>query len=529
MSRQRILLIRTFRPVGTGGPVPPVGLLYIASAIRQASDRYDLRILDVGNEELTVEEIRREIETYRPRFLGLSTMTCEEELMREIAREAKAVDPTITILVGGAHSNTAREHVLDCEDIDIVVIQEGEETVVELLDALEESRDLQTVAGIAYRGKGGELIATPPRPSIKDLDAVPFPAWDLVDIPSYSRHRNWNGTLMHDFYAPICTSRGCPYECTFCHNIFGRNVRKRSPGSVMAEIRELNIRLGCREFHMVDDIFNVDVARAEKVCELIIESGLDIALSFPNGLRADIMTDRLLGLLRKAGTYKINYGFETATPRLQKVIKKYVKIDKANGVFTKTSRLGIITGAYFMLGIPTETREEMETTIRFAENSELDFAAFFKSTAYPGTELYESVRGEMTPETQGRYTDMHFFSVGRSLATIPPPGTQPYDPGSAAPVLFQARADAAGLSEGAAQGTLPQRPAGGRGPQPHGLPHRGTPGRGSDPGRAPASAACFSRSDPQSVAAAGASGPSGRNACEAVPASPRTLRPGSRR
>jgi radical SAM superfamily enzyme YgiQ (UPF0313 family) len=417
MPRKRILLIRTFRPVGTGGPVPPLGLLYVAASLRRDRDLYDVKVIDVGNEELERDDIRTVLSDFKPHYVGLSTMTCEADVMEEIAADAKEIDPSIHVIVGGPHSNTTKEKILNCPAVDTVVIQEGEVTIVELLAALEGERDLAGVYGIAYR-RGTDIVVTPPRPAVQNLDDVPFPAWDLIDIPSYSRHRNWNGTLKHAFYAPICTSRGCPYSCTFCHNIFGKNVRKHSPERVLAEMKELNARLGCREFHVVDDIFNVDVARASKTCRLIIESDLDVAISFPNGLRADIMTDELLRLLKDAGTYKINYGFETANDRLQKIIKKGVQIEKAREVFAKTSRLGIITGAYFMLGIPTETREEMENTIRFAETSELDLAAFFKSTAYPGTELYDSLMAKADDAEKAELEGLHFFSTGRSYAAV---------------------------------------------------------------------------------------------------------------
>lgn len=418
MTRKRLLLVRTFRPVGTGGPVPPLGLLYVAAALRRDRDRYDIKVADAGNAELDRDGLRSLLRDFAPDYLGLSVMTCEADLAEQAARDAKELLPDVRVVLGGPHANTAKEAVLECPAVDAVVIQEGEITTTELFSAWEGERDLSGVLGIAYRDASGRAVLNPPRPPIQNLDGVPFPAWDLIDIPSYSRHNNWNGTLMHDFYAPICTSRGCPYSCTFCHNIFGKNVRKHSPQRVLEEIRELNRRLGCREFHVVDDIFNVDAARASETCRLIIASGLDVALSFPNGLRADIMTDELLNLLRRAGTYKINYGFETANDRLQKIIKKGVNIPKAREVFAKTSRLGIITGAYFMLGIPTETEAEMENTIRFAETSELDLAAFFKSTAYPGTELYDTLVGREKENGDEKAAGLHFFSKGRSYAAV---------------------------------------------------------------------------------------------------------------
>lgn len=420
MSAKRVLLVRTFRDVGTGGPVPPLGLLYIASAIRRVSPDREIRLIDVGNEELTVDELRQEIADWKPAVLGLSVMTCEAELADEIAGAAKKIDPDMTVVVGGPHAMTAKEKILKNKHVDCVAVGEGEKTIVELLEAFAGEREISAVRGIAHRDAEGNPVLTESREPERDLDSMARPAWDLIDLPSYARHKNWNGTLKRKFYAPIVTSRGCPYSCTFCHNIFGKNVRFRSPEDIVDELRDLRERLGVEEFHVVDDIFNADVERAQKICTLIVDAGLDISLSFPNGLRADIMTDRLLGLLKEAGTYKINYGFETATPRLQKLLKKHVDIEKTAAVFDKTSDIGIITGAYFMLGIPTETKEEMLGTIRFAEHSKLDVAAFFKSTAYPGTELHKSLFGD-EPSAGGDHSDeLHFFSVGRSLAAVPP-------------------------------------------------------------------------------------------------------------
>lgn len=415
---KRITLIRTFKPVGSGAPVPPLGLLYIASALRKAFAGCLIELLDIGQQDLSIEEIEGRIAVSKPHMVGLSTLTCEVDVMRQVAEAVKKTSPHTMIVVGGPYASSSRQAVLDDRNIDVVVIREGEESIVELVRALEKGDGLSQVRGIAYRDERGEPLLAEPRDVIRDLDGRGLPAWDMVDLPAYSIRRNWSGPLKRSFYAPIITSRGCPYECTFCHDLFGKRVRFRSPENVYSEIEHLYRRFGCREFHIVDDIFNVDAKRAEKICRLIIDSGMDVSFSFPNGLRADIMTDSLLGLLKAAGTYRINYGFETVTPRLQMVTRKHLDVDKAARMIEKTSELGIITGAYFMLGIPSETAEEMLATIRYARDSGLDVAAFFKPTAYPGTAMYDAVIESGGRALSDKAEDLHFQSARRSYAEV---------------------------------------------------------------------------------------------------------------
>ena len=423
MKKRTLLFIRTFKLLSAGGPGPPLGLLYLASVIRDHfGPLYEPRIYDTGVNPSSIEEIKTSLQQLSPTIVGLSTMSCEADLMHRIAAAVKEVcGSEIPVIVGGPHSKVEKERLLGDVNIDYVVIGEGERTIVELLEALQRGTPLSGVAGIAFRKEGGSEVAlTAPRPPIEDLDALPLPAWDLVDLKQYARYPNWNGELKEGFYVPVVTTRGCPFHCFYCHNVFGKKIRARSPESVFSEIEHLYRNLGVREIHIIDDVFNFNPARALKLCSMIEDSGMHLSFAFPNGLRADIMTADVIKALKRIGTYKIHYGFETATPRLQRLIRKNLDIPKAVQTINMTADAGIITGAYFMFGFPSETRQEIRTTIDFAVRSKLDVAYFFKVTPYPGSELFNSLEEPGRTVESGDYGDYHFYSTARSCSDIPP-------------------------------------------------------------------------------------------------------------
>ena len=411
-SLKKFLFVRTFKLLRGGGPVPPLGILYLTSSIRQHfGDRFELRIIDTGC--LSKKTALDLLTQYDPDYIGICSLSCEADLLHWFVRESRQMKPEATIIIGGPHASIVGQKLLDDEYIDYLVLGEAEKTIVELLESIERGSDPSEVDGIAIRTASGPLT-TGIREPIKDLDSLPLPAYDLIHLPDYSRIPTWNGALKEKFYAAMSTSRGCPYSCYFCHNIFGKNVRRRSPDNVVEEMLHLRHHYGVKEIHFIDDIFNSDMQRAKRICRLIIDSGERFSLSFPNGLRADIMDEELIRLLRKAGTYKINYGFETISPRLQKMIGKNLNIPKAVESIEQTSEAGIITGAYFMFGFPTQTREEIVETIDYAVRSNLDVAYFFKATAYPGSGFFDAVRKGDSPDIPQDFTDYHFYSVGRA-------------------------------------------------------------------------------------------------------------------
>lgn len=214
-------------------------------------------------------------------------------------------------------------------------------------------------------------------------------------------------------YMAIFTSRGCPYRCIYCHNIFGKKFRKRTAENVFAEIKELHDRYGVDEIHIFDDIFNLDIQRAKKICDLIINSNIRIKLAFPNALRGDTMDKGLILKLKHAGAYAMTFAMETASLRLQNMIHKNIDIEKLKEAIDFASSLGILTKCYFMLGFPSETIDEMKKTIDFACNSSLLLASFFIVTVQKGTGLFSLVK-ELYPAFNVDFNYYDYYVANRS-------------------------------------------------------------------------------------------------------------------
>jgi len=301
------------------------------------------------------------------------------------------------VIVGGPHATVFYDGILENTPADITVQGEGEQTFLELVERVRDRSDWTDVNGIAFRGENGKIVRPPERAPILDLDSLPFPAWDLIDAPKYSHFKNMNDFIKKSPYMFIFTSRACPFGCIYCHQVFGKKFRARSVDNVIEEIRALTLDHGIKEIHIIDDIFNWDIDRAKEICRRIIDEGIEVMIAFPNGLRADRMDDELMELLKKAGCYSMTFAVETATPRLQKMLRKFADLDKLAWAINKADREGIIPKGFFMLGCPTETREELEATINFACKSKLLVASFFTVVPFPRTKLFELFK-ETYPE-----------------------------------------------------------------------------------------------------------------------------------
>ncbi len=419
LSAGPLLLIRAFEDVGAGGPVPPLGLLYLAAAVREAhGERFPVEVIDLGLYDEPLEALRDALDHKKPCAVGISALSCEAALLsRTAAVVAEACDGDPPVIVGGPHATVAREALLEDSAVDFVVYGEGERALVELLQALLGDGEFERIAGLCWR-RDGRPVCNETRPFEDDLDGLPMPAWDLAELDAYAPLPNWNGILKGRRYAIVSTSRGCPYRCKYCHNYFGKALRARSPEHVLAELEHLVHEHGVDEIHIVDDVFNFDVSRAMAICEGVRDRLPGIAFAFPNGLRADIMKAELIEALVAMGTYRIVYGVESVTPRLQKQTRKHLDLDRAATVIDATSRAGIVTGGYFMLGLPGESREEMLQTIDFAVQSNLDSASFFKATPYPGSAFYdEALQAGKIGDERG-YEGAHFYSTGGSHGEV---------------------------------------------------------------------------------------------------------------
>ncbi|MFA4955765.1 MAG: radical SAM protein [Candidatus Methanoperedens sp.] len=389
---------------GLYGVTPPLGIAYLASVLEKSGNTvqlldcivegYDSPIKHDGFVHLGLnwQEIEERICLFSPDMVGIScmfSMMFPEAL--KVADIAKGIDRNMFVVMGGAHPSSVPYDVLRYENVDFVVIGEGEETLLELAGALKKKSDFYGIDGLGYR-INGTVTVNPKTGFIKDLDALPFPARHLLPMERYYEIGESHGGLKRSRYASIITSRGCPGKCVYCsiHSVWGKSWRPRSPENVLLEIEHLVKEYGIREIHFEDDNLTFDRERSRMIFQGIIDKRLDITWTTPNGVAIWKLDEELLKLMKKSGCYQLNLGIESGNEQvLRQIIKKPLKLEKVGEIVRKIREIGIWTHGFFIIGMPGETKKTMEDTINFATSIDLDSANFFIATPYPGTELYE--------------------------------------------------------------------------------------------------------------------------------------------
>lgn len=403
--------------------VPPLGLLTLAGYIREYTD-HAVSIIDCRYEKQSQDVLSRQIAEQKPDLVGLTGFTLEKSVVFETAKSVKKLFPNVPVVTGGPLTTADPQGMLENEWIDYVVMGEGEvvfRTFIDRFVEIGEKADYDDISSFGYK-PNGKTVINYNREFLDDLDSVPMAAWDLIDVEKYFRHKNRASMNLHnksDRALQIFTSRGCPYQCTYCHNVFGKKVRKRSVDHVLNEIRYLHRELKADEIEVLDDIFNVDKERCKAIFNGVIHDGMKIGFSFPNGLRADVMDGELLDKMKEAGVYRIMYAVEAGSPRIQKLMKKNLDLEKAKRIIEYTAKKRISVGSFFMMGFLDETEEEVQMTIDFACDSRLHTASFLIVQPYPNTEIFNQAveQGFIPPD---RTEDAgHFYRVTHNISKVP--------------------------------------------------------------------------------------------------------------
>lgn len=415
----RVLLAKArFTTADQRSVVPPLGLMYIASVLRNAG--HEVRIFEAGYQWADPGRLGAAISAFSPDVIGISAITMESRVAMQMATHARTVAPGVPIVLGGPHATSYPVRCLADPAIDYLVLGEGEVTMLELVTALTGGGgDPSSIPGVAARGPGGEITRGPERENIRDLDALPFPAWDLVDIDFYAQNRSMS-TMGLRRYMTMFTSRGCPYHCVYCHDVQGKRFRGRSPESVLAEMEVLERKYGIHEFEIVDDIFNFDSDRMKAILEGVIAMKNRPTIQFPNALRTDRLDEGQIRLLRRAGTQFLCVAIETASPRIQRLIQKNLRLEVVRENIDIAVREGMFVNGFFMLGFPTETAEEARSTVEFALRSPLHQALFFIVTPFEGTKLYDMYRDLIAERGgTGSLEDLDYFVGTANLSAMP--------------------------------------------------------------------------------------------------------------
>ena len=373
---------------GSGSSMPSLGLLSLAAVARKAG--FEAHIIEAPALGLSFGEVMERLAAIRPDIVGLTATTLSIFNAHETARGVKEAMPEAVTVVGGPHVSAAPILTLErFPSFDIAVLGEGEATLIELMEALSEGRDVSAVAGLAVR-TDGKAVLTAPRPFIKDLDTLPLPAWDLMPgfpaafKPAPFRYRQLPAAI-------LVSSRGCPNRCIFCdRTVFGRACRFFSADYVMSLIKELHDRYGVKELEFEDDTFVVNKPRVMDICDRLKSSGWGMSWSCLG--RVDMVNPELLKAMKAAGCWQISYGIESGDQGILDLVEKKIKLERAREALAWTKEAGMMTKGFFIMGFPTETIATMQKTIDFAKKEALDDISVFKLTPLPGSKIYDMAR-----------------------------------------------------------------------------------------------------------------------------------------
>ncbi len=420
MRPLRLLLVNVGRSTVTYPfVVPPMGILSLAAYLRTRFD-LDIRLVNQRADNCTLEEITAQAADLKADVVGFTVMTTSAYVMGDLTRQIRQALPDALIVLGGPHPTAFRADALRDNVADVAVVGEGELAFEQLIREHFFGGNLAGIPGLIWRDDGGEIITNPDRiPLIDDLDALPFPAYDLIDVEKY-----WKVQSLVPFkrrrYMSLVTSRGCPYRCMWCHDVFGKGFRARSPERIVDEINYYRQTWGINEIEFLDDVFNLDRRRVIALCEQLTRRDLKLKISCPNGVRTDILTQEVVDALTDAGLYYSAFALETGSPRLQEFVGKRLDIPKFLHGVEMAVKKGVFAYGVCMLGHPTETESEIRQTIDTMVDSRLHIGTFFTVTPFPNTRLWDVVQERCPERLEGlSYDDTDYISIRVNLSDVP--------------------------------------------------------------------------------------------------------------
>jgi len=388
------------------GVYPPLGLLYVAS-YAESIPGCRVQLLDCQAEHCSYKELASIVRSFAPDVVGIQAMTFTMIDVLKVAETVKAVAPKAIVVAGGPHPTLYPRETVNLPPIDVVVYGEGELAFRSILER--KGRSLDGISSVMTKETAKHAELNISLQYIPDLNALKMPSWHLL---------HWSR-----YYSPIArsrrvttmmSSRGCPCRCTFCDRPqMGKVFRKRSAMNVFEEMSYCVKKFGVREIIFYDDTFTIDPDRVLELCDILEREKLQVQWDIR--ARVDTMTPEMIRRLKRAGCVRIHYGVESGSARIQKSMKKNLNLDQVKEVFLATHREGIETLGYFMIGLPSETLEDVKMSFELLVNLKMDFANITVFTPYPGTEIYK----------QALVDGIYKTDYWREFARNPTPGFVP--------------------------------------------------------------------------------------------------------
>ena len=394
--------------------VLPLGLGYIASVLR--NEGHEVQVIDINAYRWSPEEVEEKINKADFDIAGIGAIVTVYKYVKWLTQIIRKYHPVKQIIIGGSVGTSIPHIVLEKTEADITCIGEGEVTIVELIEAIDNKQDLSGVDGIWFKVKDGKIYKNKNRKPIKDMDTIPLPAWDLFPMDIYlknpvgalNRNKWIDGSLEENSVLSMNLSgtRGCPYKCIYCyHDFMGQGYRNRSPQNIVTEMKILFEKYGVRYFHFIDDEFCMKKDFVYDFCKSV-KSNFDGKKTWGCTGRVNLMTEDLIVKMADAGCVLIGYGIESGSQKMLDVMKKGVKVEQAKEAIRLTKKHLGWADCSFMIGTPGENMETVQETIDFCKELDLNPEVIFFTTPYPGTELYKMAL------SQGKIADEEDYILG---------------------------------------------------------------------------------------------------------------------
>jgi radical SAM superfamily enzyme YgiQ (UPF0313 family) len=357
------------------GYKPPLSIMYLGAYLRKAG--HSVYLVDAQAKKMSTEQTALEINRIKPDLVGITAYTDYWYDVQDLIKKIKKASPDTHVSVGGPHVLVFPQETLDYSMADSIAIGDGEEPLRKLAENIE-NKIREDVRGVYLKG---QIVSDRTPYEMPNLNELPFPARDMLPLEDYSSVLGKN-----TFVTTMMTTRGCPFQCTFC-KLYQQKTRVRSAENVVKEFVEIK-GMGINEVEVYDDTFSVSKKRVIEICQEIIDRKLDICWAVRD--RVDTVTEETLEYMKKAGCERIHFGIESGSDETLKLIKKGFTTDQARYAVEAAKNAGLEVLTYFMIGLPGETKDDVIRTIEFAIELDSDYATFSVTVPYPDTELYKN-------------------------------------------------------------------------------------------------------------------------------------------
>lgn len=377
---------------------PPLGISYLGTVLEKAGHK--VKLIDLRLPHFKNEYFVKTLKSFRPDIVGVSATSFGYLGGKEILALTKQYSPKTLTILGGPHAAIAGMVAIQDENLDMFAVGEGEDLIIELIEALKKKKSLKDIKGLVYKDKKGKVYVNAPRFPTTDLNTLPFPKLNFFPLEEYKAA----GVLT----LPIMTSRGCPYGCIYCVSFKtqGKMFRGRTPQNVVDEIEFLRKKFGVSHFTILDDNFAFDKNRAIEICREIIRRGLKIKWQCDQGIRADRTDYEVYKSMKESGCTLIAIGVENPDPVVLKKMNKGETIEEIKKSIRAAQKVGLVVKAFFIVGCPGDNLKLVKKSIEFFKKMDVDLPRYSMMTAYPGSALWYWV------EKNGRFlTDAYEYIV----------------------------------------------------------------------------------------------------------------------